>query len=197
MALSESTQKSIAAFDAKLDTSLQLNSSKVPAQEDVFSLIIGVGGTGVDALLEAKGMVNKTCCLDETHKDKPTNHVAYLAIDTDDAARQKNSSQRSGGAKLDTQKGELIQLSNPDMDRFLSPDSNTWIRSRLPSLTFRCTRTVSPTWTTGGSSLVYLSVKAFIRSMSISSCCIGVHASHPAALQNRRGGHRGPPVISD
>ena len=24
--------------------------------------------------------------------------------------------------------------------------------------------------------------------MSISSCCIGVHASHPAALQNRRGG---------
>ena len=65
------------------------------------------------------------------------------------------------------------------------------------SLTFRCTRTVSPTWTTGGSSLVYLSVKAFIRSISISSCCIGVHASHPAALQNRRGGGRGPPVISD
>ncbi len=133
MALSDKAKREIAAFDAHLDTSLQLNSSKVPAQEGVFSLIIGAGGTGVDALLEAKGMVNKTCCLDETHKDKPTNHVAYLAIDTDDEARQKNSSQRSGGAKLDTQKGELIQLSNPDMVRFLSPDYRHQVPSYISS----------------------------------------------------------------
>lgn len=121
MALTENTKKSIAAFDATLDTSLQLNSSKVPAQKGVYSLIIGVGGTGVDALLETKGMINKTCCMSEDHKDLPTDHVVYLAFDTDNRAETKTSSRQSGGASLDTRKGELVKMQDGDIATFLRP----------------------------------------------------------------------------
>lgn len=128
MALNESTKKAIGEFDANLDTSLQLNSSKVPAQKGVFSLVIGAGGTGVDALLETKGMINKTCCLSEDRKNLPTNHVAYLAFDTDNQAEAKTSSRESGGAKLDTQRGELVKLQDNDIATFLKPA----FRSQVP-----------------------------------------------------------------
>ena len=120
MALSDKAKREIAAFDAHLDTSLQLNSSKVPAQEGVFSLIIGAGGTGIDGLLETKGLINKTCCLDKDHRDQPTDHVAYLGIDTDQSSGNKTSTARTGGASLDT-KNELITMSQSNMTKFLAP----------------------------------------------------------------------------
>ena len=97
---------SVKEFDANLDTFIQLNSSKVPAQKKVYSLVVGAGGTGLDVLLETKGLINKTCCLDKDHKSSPTDHVRYLAFDTDNASLTKVSSQQTGGAMLDEGQGE-------------------------------------------------------------------------------------------
>lgn len=129
MALSQNAKNSIQSFDVNLSSVIQLNSSKVPAQEGVFSLIISAGGTGCDALLEAKGMINKTCCLNRDHKNLPTDHVAYLCFDTDTASLKKSSSQETGGASLDQQKGEFVQMSAPNIATFLSPA----FRSQVPT----------------------------------------------------------------
>lgn len=119
----------IDAFDVKLDTMLQLNSSKVPAQEEVYSLVISAGGTGLDALLETKGMINKTCCLDDAHKNLPTDHVKYLCFDTDSASLNRVGSPETGGAALDNLAGEFVQMEAPTMAHFLSEA----YRSQVPS----------------------------------------------------------------
>lgn len=120
---------SINEFDANLDTFIQLNSSKVPAQKKVYSLVIGTGGTGLDALLETKGLINKTCCLDKDHKSVPTDHVRYLAFDTDVKSLTKVSSQQTGGAMLDEGQGEFVQMKSPNIGVFLS----TAFRNQVPS----------------------------------------------------------------
>ena len=127
MVLSYETRAEIAEFDVNNDTSLQLNSIKVPAREDVFSLVIGVGGTGVQALLETKGVINKICCLSENQKDKPTDHVAYLGIDTDQCICTQTSTVRTGEVGLDAQK-EQIFLFDPSIRMLLSPE----YRHRVP-----------------------------------------------------------------
>lgn len=129
MALSSYTRETIAELNASLNSTIQLNSSKVPAQEGVFSLIISSGGTGLDALLETKGLINKTCCQDDQHKDQPTDHVAYLAFDTDSASRERTSSRETGGARLDIGAGEYVQMEAPNIATFLSPA----YRSQVPS----------------------------------------------------------------
>lgn len=112
-------KKMLEGFDASLDSFVQLNSSKVPAQENVYSLLISTGGTGLDALLEAKGLINKTCCLDDSHRDQPTSHVAYLAFDTDNKSLSKSSSRQTGGAMLDATAGEFVQMTAPNIAAFL------------------------------------------------------------------------------
>lgn len=119
---------SVKEFDANLDTFIQLNSSKVPAQKKVYSLVIGTGGTGLDALLETKGLVNKTCCLDKDHRSCPTDHVRYLAFDTDNTSLTKVSSQQTGGAMLDEGQGEFVQMKSPNIGVFLS----TAFRNQVP-----------------------------------------------------------------
>ena len=123
------TTVSVEEFDANLDTFIQLNSSKVPAQEGVYSLVISAGGTGLDTLLETKGMINKTCCLDKEHKNMPTNHVRYLAFDTDTTSLTRVSSQQTGGAMLDESEGEFVQMKAPNIGAFLSRA----FRNQVPS----------------------------------------------------------------
>lgn len=123
------THPSVKEFDANLDTFIQLNSSKVPAQKKVYSLVIGTGGTGLDALLETKGLVNKTCCLDKDHRSSPTDHVRYLAFDTDNTSLTRVSSQQTGGAMLDEGQGEFVQMKSPNIGIFLS----TAYRNQVPS----------------------------------------------------------------
>lgn len=120
---------SVKEFDANLDTFIQLNSSKVPAQKKVYSLVIGAGGTGLDALLETKGLINKTCCLDKDNKSLPTNNVRYLAFDTDTRSLTKVSSQQTGGAVLDEGQGEFVQMKSPNIGVFLS----TAYRNQVPA----------------------------------------------------------------
>lgn len=129
MAIPVHAKTSINEFDANLDSFIQLNSSKVPAQRKVYSLVIGSGGTGLDALLETKGLINKTCCLDEDHKSDPTDHVKYLVFDTDSRSLTKVSSKQTGGAMLDESKGEFVQMRAPDIGAFLS----TAYRNQVPA----------------------------------------------------------------
>ena len=124
-----SIRKSIDEFDANLDSFIQLNSSKVPAQKDIYSLVIGTGGTGLDALLETKGLINKTCCLDGGHRNEPTDHVKYLEFDTDSRSLTKVSSKQTGGAMLSAGEGEFVQMKAPDIGVFLS----TAYRKQVPS----------------------------------------------------------------
>lgn len=121
MALSNSTKQSINEFDVQHPGAIRMNSSKVPAQEGVYSLVIAAGGTGVDALLETKGLINMTCCEDANTKNKPTPNVAYRAFDTDKrSVEEVHSSARTGGVMLDAQKGEFVQMKAPDIATFLS-----------------------------------------------------------------------------
>lgn len=124
---------SVKEFDANLDTFIQLNSSKVPAQKKVYSLVVGAGGTGLDTLLETKGLINKTCCLDKDHKSSPTDHVRYLAFDTDNASLTKVSSQQTGGAILDEGQGEFVQMKSPNIGVFLSAAYRNQVPSYISS----------------------------------------------------------------
>lgn len=122
MALSNSTKQSIDEFNVQHPGAIRMNSSKVPAQEGIYSLVIAAGGTGVDALLETKGLINMTCCEDANNKNKPTPNVAYRAFDTDKrSVEEVHSSARTGGVMLDAQKGEFVQMKAPDMAAFLKP----------------------------------------------------------------------------
>ena len=120
MALSEKARRGIEALDVRQDTMLPFHCFKVPAQEGVFSLIIGAGGTGIDGLLETKGLLNRRCCLDENHRDQPTAQVAYLGIDADEWVRGKTSTDRTGRVSLDAET-ELVILSDRDSVEFLAP----------------------------------------------------------------------------
>lgn len=127
------TTVSVEEFDANLDTFIQLNSSKVPAQEGVYSLVISAGGTGLDTLLETKGLVNKTCCLDKDHKNMPTNNVRYLAFDTDTSSLTRVSSQQTGGAMLDESEGEFVQMRSPNIGAFLGRAYRNQVPSYIKS----------------------------------------------------------------
>ncbi len=113
MAITDYTKQNISEFDANLDSHIQLNSSKVKALDGTYSLVISSGGTGADALLETKGLINKTCCKDVNHKDLPTNHVVYIAFDTDEKTLGKVSSKTMGGARLSDTDGEFVQMKAP------------------------------------------------------------------------------------
>ncbi len=151
MGLSESARKSVELFDVKLDTTIQLNSSKIPAQEGVYSLVISTGGTGRDALLETKGLINKTCCYSRTEKDRPTGNVAYRCFDTDATSLSQCSSGSTGGAKLSEEDGEFVRMEAPNIATFLSPE----FRAQVPSyicewLDFRIDPTITGTDGAGG-----------------------------------------------
>lgn len=127
------TTVSVEEFDANLDTFIQLNSSKVPAQQGVYSLVISTGGTGLDTLLETKGLINKTCCLNKDHKNLPTDHVRYLAFDTDMSSLTRVSSKQTGGAKLDEGEGEFVQMDAPNIGAFLSRAYRNQVPSYISS----------------------------------------------------------------
>lgn len=74
--------------------------------------------------------------------------------------------------------------------------SKTWIRSRAPSLTFTCTRTVSPTCTWGTSFSSCSLFSALIRSMDISSCLYRRSCRHVCGVRLVPDtGGRGPPFL--
>ncbi|PGY09474.1 tubulin-like doman-containing protein [Bacillus sp. AFS031507] len=82
-------------------------------------LVIGLGGTGIDALLRLKYQVNRRFKLPEDplskkKKDKPSN-IEFLAFETNEHDRNK----KYNGIGLDPHK-EFVLLSNPEIGSVLS-----------------------------------------------------------------------------
>ncbi|MDF2540711.1 MAG: tubulin-like protein [Herbinix sp.] len=100
-------------------------------------LIVGLGGTGVDALIRTKKMINtRINCKSPSGewKEKPDN-VEYLAIDTDDANEQAEYE----GIKLNKELEEFFLFQNRDIAKilkarktFLMEDADEWLCEDLP-----------------------------------------------------------------
>jgi hypothetical protein len=85
-------------------------------------LVIGLGGTGIDAMLRLKYQINKRFILDEdkisnTRKDKPKK-VEFLGFETNQGEKNKRYP-ASGGVGLDPQ-SELVMLSNAEVRSILN-----------------------------------------------------------------------------
>ena len=96
-----------------------INKRKVPTLSNICSLVIGLGGTGLDAMLETKGYVNMTCRGD-TPESTPTN-VAYLGFETDERDENKTSSKYTGGVTFSKELGEFVKISNPHISSLVDP----------------------------------------------------------------------------
>lgn len=96
-----------------------INKRKVPTLSNICSLVIGLGGTGLDAMLETKGYVNMTCRGDSP-ESMPTN-VAYLGFETDERDENKTSSKYTGGVTFSKELGEFVKISNPHISNLVDP----------------------------------------------------------------------------
>ena len=104
-------------------------------------LIIGLGGTGIDAMLRLKYQINKRFILEEdtisnTRKDKPKK-VEFLGFETNQGEKNKRYPGH-GGVGLDPQ-SELVMLSNAEIrsilkDRKILDDCiKEWLSPELSS----------------------------------------------------------------
>ena len=89
---------------------------------DTVTLVVGLGGVGIDALLETKGLVQRSC--------RESGRVKYLAIDADWESQFRRSSPDTGSVGLDREKGEWVLL-NPPAAPFVIKGIPEYIRSWL------------------------------------------------------------------
>lgn len=89
---------------------------------DTVTLVVGLGGVGIDALLETKGLVQRSC--------RESGRVKYLAIDADLESQFRRSSPDTGSVGLDREKGEWVLL-NPPAAPFVIKGIPEYIRSWL------------------------------------------------------------------
>lgn len=98
------------------------NSLKEEVKPDTYTLVVGLGGVGIDALLETKGLVQRSCL--------EPGMVKYLAIDADIDSMTRRSSPDTGSVGLDREKGEWVLL-NPPAAPFVIKGIPEYIRSWL------------------------------------------------------------------
>ena len=112
-------------------------------KNDIYHLIIGLGGTGCQAVLETKGLIELTC-------DNPSRHVAYLAIDTDHAeATGLKVSDRTGEIHFDGV--ECCLLDSADIAHMFEPDALPTLQLDWPELfTWVDTSLTSPSGANNG-----------------------------------------------
>ena len=99
-------------------------------------LVIGIGGTGIDALLRLKYQVNRRFILpeDEASKRKLSipNNIKFLGLETNEDDSKKDYY----GVKLDT-KQEFLEITNPGVGELLKnrssipPHISNWISPEL------------------------------------------------------------------
>lgn len=89
---------------------------------DTYTLVVGLGGVGIDALLETKGLVQRSC--------RESGRVKYLTIDADWESQFRRSSPDTGSVGLDREKGEWVLL-NPPAAPFVIKGIPEYIRSWL------------------------------------------------------------------
>lgn len=89
---------------------------------DTYTLVVGLGGMGINALLETKGLVQRSCL--------EPGMVKYLAIDADIDSMTRRSSPDTGSVGLDRENGEWVLL-NPPAAPFEIKELPEYIRSWL------------------------------------------------------------------
>lgn len=105
---------------------LHLNARKIDVNDSVFHLIIGLGGTGCKALLEAKGLIEQTC-------KGSSSRVACLAIDTSETdLKNSHSSQETGAVKLEDP--ERVFLDDHGWNGVFAPMHIEGTRANQPEL---------------------------------------------------------------
>ena len=88
--------------------------------ENTASILIGLGGTGIDCLKEVKSSVFERLVPDDPDEVVPKySHIQFIGIDTD-----KRSAQRSGDEDKDADRGSLdeseyFDISNPQAEQML------------------------------------------------------------------------------
>lgn len=81
---------------------LHLASRRIDVNKNIFHLVIGLGGSGLTALLETKGLIEQTC-------ENSSSRVAYLALDTSKGdLDNKKSSPETGEVPLNDQEKGLM-----------------------------------------------------------------------------------------
>ena len=112
---------------------LSLAARRVSYNKEIYHLIIGLGGTGCDAVLESKGYIDLTV-------RNAGERVAYLGIDTDMDAGKKKSSPETGEATFDNQEFCLLDSAgckdifaqrNIEKVRKHSPNYFTWVDTAI------------------------------------------------------------------
>ena len=112
---------------------LSLAARRVSYNKEIYHLIIGLGGTGCDAVLETKGYIDLTV-------QNANERVAYLGIDTDNDASKKKSSPETGEAAFDNQEFCLLDSAgckdifaqrNIEKVRTHSPNYFTWVDTAI------------------------------------------------------------------
>ena len=128
MAFNESAMR----LEATADSGFSL--SRVPVREKTINILVGLGGSGVDMLREAKGLINRVCC-DDKNKRKPPKRVVYLGIDTDAAYLDGSwicSDGREAKLRKESPCSEQINFSSVDLMTFLDPANLDMYRSKYP-----------------------------------------------------------------
>lgn len=94
---------------------LNLSKRKVPVNKNSFNLIIGLGGTGCQAMIETKGLIELSC-------ENPDTNVVYLPFDTaEDDLRNLVSSYRTGRATMKNGEAEQTLMKSDGLDRVFAP----------------------------------------------------------------------------
>ncbi|MHB8128071.1 MAG: tubulin-like doman-containing protein [Mobilitalea sp.] len=132
---SDLKQKVKENFDYDFDGSLKAIAKKASVL-DAPILIIGLGGTGVDAVLKVKRMIyDRIQCFAPggKWKDKPEN-IEYLVMDTDISNRNRSIQ----GIGFNEAMEEVFIFTNPKMsvildnkERFLTKEIRSWISDKL------------------------------------------------------------------
>ena len=101
------------------------------AMMDVPALLVGLGGTGIDALVHAKYVLERKL---ERENGALPGRIAFLGIDTDETVVNKS---RVGNARLT--KGEFINIFEPKLETFMTnheaivqPYLKDWLAEGIP-----------------------------------------------------------------
>lgn len=122
---------------------LRLEKRRVAVNPQSYNLVIGLGGTGCDALLEVKGMIDLTCREWE-------HHVAYIAFDTDNGTEQKQSSAQTGSITL--RKGEWTLLDPNGLGQSFADNTIDRTKAQYPERFLWVDERLNPTNAASGAS---------------------------------------------
>ncbi len=139
MPLNNQQRENLAQLSANAGRMLLTNRQRIALSAGTSFLLIGLGGTGIDALMEAKGLINCTCQLPEG-RELPSN-VAVLAFETDpDVEHTAKSSKQTG--EINLAPGEFVNLHVNQLAAYLAPAYRAqranyisdWLDTRLENI---------------------------------------------------------------